>query len=93
MVAEGLIKRIELTNAAVQKAFADTDFAEDDPEALEEPEALYLDLWIADIGIPSVARNLFPRRFSLHFRNNSPLTRNLYWCWPTAATSWFLRIS
>lgn len=60
LVASGLLKRIHLRNSDVQKAFADTAFSDDDSEATDAPNELYLDLWVADLGIPSVARNILP---------------------------------
>jgi transcriptional regulator of nitric oxide reductase/ferredoxin len=55
MVEQGIAVRRLVTNAEVQGAFAGTKFADDDPEALENPQAAYLDLWVVDLGPPSVA--------------------------------------
>ncbi|WP_424965479.1 4Fe-4S binding protein [Dinoroseobacter sp. S375] len=56
--AEGLIRRTTVNNADVQAQFAGSLWEDDDPEALEDPDAPYLDLWIADLGPPAVARAL-----------------------------------
>lgn len=56
LVRQGIATRTIITNAEVEEAFAGTIFAGQDPEALADPQAPYLDLWIVDIGPPSVAR-------------------------------------
>ncbi|WP_428609864.1 4Fe-4S binding protein [Sedimenticola sp.] len=58
LVESGLVQHLHLSNRDVQLAFAGTSFADDDPEAEQDPEGLYLDLWIADLNLPSVAKNL-----------------------------------
>ena len=55
-VAQGLIRRFTVSNAEVQALFEGTVWDDDDPEALDDPEAPYLDLWIADLGPRSIAR-------------------------------------
>lgn len=56
LVAQGLARRLAVTNAELDRAFAGGLWADDDPEARADPEGLYLDLWAVDIGPPSVAR-------------------------------------
>ena len=56
MVAEGLIARKTVTNAEMDAAFAGTLWASDDPEAAADPEGVYLDLWVVDLGPPAIAR-------------------------------------
>ncbi len=58
LVDKGLIKNLQITNRQVQQSFADTLFADDDSEAVDDPQGLYLDIWIADLGLPSVAKNI-----------------------------------
>lgn len=58
LVAEGIVTHHTVTNAEVQAAFAGTQWADDDPEAANDPDGLYLDLWLVDLGPPSVARAL-----------------------------------
>lgn len=55
LVEQGIAAHRLVTNSEVQGAFAGTKFADDDPKALENPQAPYLDLWIVDLGPPSVA--------------------------------------
>lgn len=56
LVAQGIVTHKTVSNAEVDALFADTLWADDDPEAKDDPEAPYLDLWIVDIGAPSVAQ-------------------------------------
>ncbi|MGP6089448.1 4Fe-4S binding protein [Antarctobacter jejuensis] len=55
LVEQGLATRLHVTNAGIDAEFAGTLWADDDPEAKENPEGAYLDLWIVDIGPPSIA--------------------------------------
>ncbi len=56
LVEQGLATRKTVSNAEIQAAFADTIWEDDDPAALEDPEAPYLDLWVVDVGPQSIAR-------------------------------------
>ncbi|MDH3917410.1 MAG: 4Fe-4S binding protein, partial [Rhodospirillales bacterium] len=56
LVDQGLAQRRLITNAEVEKVFAGTLWEDDDPEARDDPNGHYLDLWIVDIGPPSIAR-------------------------------------
>ncbi len=56
LVDQGLATRKLVTNAEIDTAFAGTLWASDDPLAKAEPEAPYLDLWVVDLGPPSIAR-------------------------------------
>lgn len=58
LVTQGLITRRVATNAEVQALFEGTVWDDDDAEALDDPDAPYLDLWIADVGPASIARVL-----------------------------------
>lgn len=58
LMAQGLLHRTVVLNSEVQAQFDGTLWEDDDPVAQEEPEAPYLDLWIADLGPPAVARAL-----------------------------------
>ena len=56
LVTEGIARHLRVTNRELDTAFAGTIWATDDPDAAADPEGLYLDLWLIDIGPPSVAR-------------------------------------
>ena len=53
---KGIAHRFMVTNAEIEAAFADSLWEDDDPEAADAPDEVYLDLWIVDIGPDSVAR-------------------------------------
>ncbi len=55
LVAEGLARNLKVTNAELDAAFAGTRWAHDDPETADGA-ALYLDLWLVDVGPQAVAR-------------------------------------
>lgn len=56
LVAQGLARHTLVTNAEVQEAFDGSVWDDDDPEALDDPEGAYLDLWIVDLGPKAIAR-------------------------------------
>ena len=56
LVATGIAKNIRVTNAELQTKFAGTLWEDDDPEAADDPDGLYLDLWIVAVGPHSIAR-------------------------------------
>ncbi|MBD3678617.1 MAG: 4Fe-4S binding protein [Rhodobacteraceae bacterium] len=56
LVDQGLVTRRTVTNAEIDAAFAGTLWAHDDPEASANPDGIYLDLWVVDIGPPAIAR-------------------------------------
>lgn len=56
LVDQGIARPLRVTNAELDAAFAGTVWADDDPEASAAPEALFLDLWLVDIGPPAIAR-------------------------------------
>lgn len=56
LVAEGIVTRKVVTNAEMDVAFDGTLWEDDDPEAKDDPDGAYLDLWVVDIGAPSVAQ-------------------------------------
>lgn len=56
LVAGGITARRRVTNAEIDALFAGTVWADDDPEAQADPGGAYLDLWVVDLGPPSVAR-------------------------------------
>ncbi|MEN9895780.1 MAG: hypothetical protein RIR97_1632, partial [Pseudomonadota bacterium] len=55
LVAKGLVTRKTVSNGEMQAQFKGTKFFDDDPEAADNPDAAYLDLWIVDLGPPSLA--------------------------------------
>ena len=56
LVEQGIVTRKIVTNAEMDAHFEGTLWEDDDPEAKDNPDGVYLDLWVVDIGAPSVAR-------------------------------------
>ncbi|MEZ5823706.1 MAG: 4Fe-4S binding protein [Geminicoccaceae bacterium] len=56
LVERGLVTRRTITNGEIQAAFAGTLFEDDDPLARDDPDVIFLDLHIIDIGPASIAR-------------------------------------
>jgi transcriptional regulator of nitric oxide reductase len=55
LVEQGIVTRKIVLNSEIDAEFADTLWEDDDPDAKEYPDEAYLDLWIVDLGAPSVA--------------------------------------
>lgn len=55
LVTQGIVTRKIVTNREIDAKFADTLWEDDDPEATAEPDETFLDLWVVDLGAPSVA--------------------------------------
>nr|WP_146344586.1 4Fe-4S binding protein [Phaeobacter marinintestinus] len=56
LIDQGLVAHKVVTNAEVDAMFADTLWEDDDPDAKDDPDAPYLDLWVVDLGPKSIAR-------------------------------------
>ncbi len=56
LVEQGIAQRVLVTNAEIEAVFEGTLWADDDPDAKDDPNAPYLDLWIIDVGPPAIAR-------------------------------------
>lgn len=56
LLAQGIATHKRVSNAEVDALFAGTIWADDDPQAADDPDGAYLDLWIVDLGPPSIAR-------------------------------------
>ncbi|WP_246252354.1 4Fe-4S binding protein [Parasulfitobacter algicola] len=56
LINQGLVTRKTVTNQQIDAEFKGTIWSDDDPEATANPDAPYLDLWLIDIGPPSIAR-------------------------------------
>ncbi|WP_297308253.1 4Fe-4S binding protein [Neptuniibacter sp.] len=58
MVKAGLITRFQFTNQQIEEQFKDTIGEGQDEEALDEPDGLFSELYVANLTVPSVGRNL-----------------------------------
>jgi transcriptional regulator of nitric oxide reductase len=56
LIDQGLATRRLVNNTELQTAFYGTLWQDDDQEASDDPDGTYLDLWVVDIGAPSIAR-------------------------------------
>ena len=56
LVDQGLVTRKKVLNREVEAAFAGTLWEGDDPEVADDPGGVYLDLWVVDLGPPSIAK-------------------------------------
>jgi transcriptional regulator of nitric oxide reductase/ferredoxin len=58
LVEQGIARRFQVGNRQIQDLFEGGQWEFDDPVALADADGLYLDLWVVDIGPPSIARAL-----------------------------------
>lgn len=58
LLNNGLISQLQVTNSEIDEAFKGSLWAADDPEARADPDGVYLELFVADLGVPSVANSL-----------------------------------
>lgn len=56
LVDQGIVGHLMVTNAQLDAAFKGTVWAQDDPVAADDPDGIFLDLWLIDIGPPAIAR-------------------------------------
>ncbi len=61
LVEAGLVTRKTVLNQEIDEAFKGTLWESDDPEALDEPDDIYLDLWMVDLGPPAIAKAVLSR--------------------------------
>lgn len=58
LIESGLLKRVVLKNADVEKAFAGTAGSGIDPQAVSAPDEVFIELHVAYLSVPSIGRNL-----------------------------------
>lgn len=58
MIESGLIQHVRVTNREVEKLFAGSAGAGLDLEALAQPDALFIDLYLAYASVPTIGRNV-----------------------------------
>ena len=56
LVNQGIVTRKTVLNSEMDAEFAGTLWEDDDPEAQENPDESFMDLWVVDLGAPSVAK-------------------------------------
>ena len=55
---DGVLRHLRVTNAQMEKLNAGSDGARLDEEALRQPDAIFIDLYLACVSVPAVARSL-----------------------------------
>ena len=58
LISSGLIKHLVLRNSEVEDKFKKTAGEGIDPEAVTDPKAIFIDLYVAYVSVPSIGRNL-----------------------------------
>ncbi len=58
LVKEGIVKRYPIKNSYMQKLFKDSDGESADPIALEKPNENYAEFFVADLSVPTIAKNI-----------------------------------
>lgn len=58
LVRRGYVKRFTATNREVDKAFAETSTPQGDEEGEANPDATFIDAYVAYLNVPSIGRNL-----------------------------------
>lgn len=56
LVEQGIVQRKVVLNREMDEGFEGTLWEDDDPEAKEFPDEPFLDLWVVDLGAPSIAK-------------------------------------
>ena len=54
----GLVRQVTLKNRDIEKAFKDTAGEGVDAEGLQQPDALFADVYVANLNVPTVGKNL-----------------------------------
>lgn len=58
LLEDGLVRHLRVTNAEMEKLYAGSDGARLDEEALRRPDDVFIDLYLACVSVPGVARSL-----------------------------------
>ncbi|KAF3998706.1 4Fe-4S binding protein [Glaciimonas immobilis] len=58
LIDSGLIKHLVVRNREVEQKFKSTNGAGLDPDALAQPDATFIDLYLALVSVPGIGRNL-----------------------------------
>ncbi|WP_286237932.1 4Fe-4S binding protein [Neptuniibacter halophilus] len=70
LLDEGLIRRFRFANQDVEKLFIDTIGEGQDEVALEAPDETFIELYVANLALPAVGRNLLTERAWQYLREN-----------------------
>jgi transcriptional regulator of nitric oxide reductase len=79
MLKNGMVGRLRLSNAEVEKLFAGSDGAGVDEEALAHPDDVFLDLYIAYLNAPTIGRAILgDAQYKVAMERNFD-NRHLWW--------------
>ncbi|UWR21904.1 4Fe-4S binding protein [Sulfitobacter sp. S190] len=76
LVAQGLVTRKTVLNSEMNAEFAGTLWEDDDPEAQDYPDEVYLDFYVVDIGPPAIARAVLSDDSLQELRNFMEISDN-----------------
>lgn len=62
LLEKGLVKHLRVKNSEVEELFKGTEYEGEDEIAISKPDDVYVDLWVADLGLPSVAKNILTKQ-------------------------------
>lgn len=58
MIRRGYVQRLALSNAEAEQLFAGSEGVRSDDEALQRPNDLFIELYVAYLNVPNIGRNL-----------------------------------
>jgi NosR/NirI family nitrous oxide reductase transcriptional regulator len=79
MLKNGMVGRLRLTNAEVEKLFAGTDGAGVDDEALAKPDEVFVDFYIAYLNAPTIGRAILGEAQYKAAMDRNFENRHLWW--------------
>jgi transcriptional regulator of nitric oxide reductase len=79
LVERGMIARLRLSNADVEKLFAGTEAAGADEIALAKPDELFTELYIAYLNAPTIGRALLSEKTYAAMKKHIDDGQHLYW--------------
>lgn len=62
LLQKGLVKHLQVKNAEVEKLFKGSEYEGEDKIVLEEPNEIYTNLYVADLGLPTIAKNIVSKQ-------------------------------
>ncbi len=58
LLDDGLVRHLRMSNAQMEKLYVGSDGARLDEEGLRQPDGIFIDLYVACVSVPAVARSL-----------------------------------
>jgi len=79
LIKRGYVQRVAFTNGEIEKLFAGTEGAGIDEEALQRPNDLFLELYIANLNAPNIGRNLLGDEAWTKLQSHLQDDRSAFW--------------